>query len=85
MESSRRYWLWILLIVQVLVLAGPGARVAEAQYFGRNRVRYRTFDFRILKTEHFNIYYYPSEREAIEMTARMAERWYARLSRILQH
>lgn len=64
---------------------GPLAIPAEAQYFGRNKVQYETFDFEVLKTEHFDIYYYPGEREAVEQAARMAERWYARLSRILNH
>ena len=39
-------------------------RSASAQYFGRNKVQYRTFDFQILKTEHFDLYYYPEEAEA---------------------
>ena len=37
---------------------------AHAQYFGRNKVQYRTFDFQILKTDHFDLYYYPEEAEA---------------------
>ena len=32
---------------------------ADAQYFGRNKVQYRTFNFEILKTEHFDLYFYP--------------------------
>ncbi len=64
---------------------GPAAPTAEGQYFGRNKVQYETFDFEVLKTEHFDIYYYPSEKDAVEQTARMAERWYTRLSRILDH
>src|SRR3989442_1710999 len=58
---------------------------AEAQYFGRNKVRYRTFKYQVLKTAHFDIYYYPEERLAVEQAAQMAERWYARLSKILNH
>jgi Tol biopolymer transport system component len=38
-----------------------------------------------LKTEHFDIYYYPEEEAATRMVARMAERWYGRLSRLLGH
>src|SRR6059058_3711322 len=60
-------------------------RPAAAQYFGRNKVQYRKLDFQILKTEHFDIYYYPEEREGISVAARMAERWHARLERILEH
>jgi Tol biopolymer transport system component len=58
---------------------------ASAQYFGRNKVRYDSFDFEVLKTEHFDVYHYPEERAATEAAARMAERWYTRLSRLLNH
>lgn len=58
---------------------------AEAQYFGRNKVQYETFEFKVLATEHFDIYHYPEEAEAAAMAARMAERWYARLSRVLDY
>ncbi len=60
-----------------------GAGSASAQYFGRNKVQYKTFSFEILKTEHFDIYFYPEERQAAELSGRLAERWYARLSRVL--
>jgi hypothetical protein len=58
---------------------------AEAGQFGRNKVRYDRFDFEVLRTPHFDIYYYPAEQAAVELAARMAERWYARLSRALDH
>jgi hypothetical protein len=61
------------------------AAAADAQYFGRNKVQYRTFDFQIIRTDNFDVYYYPEMREAAVDAARMAERSYARLSRVLQH
>jgi Tol biopolymer transport system component len=70
-----------MAVVASLVPAAPAA----AQYFGRNKVRYHAFDFRVLKTDHFDIYYYPEEKEAVELTARMAERWYTRLAEVLDH
>src|SRR5688572_19581107 len=57
----------------------------HAQYFGRNRVQYESFDFRTLKTEHFDIHFYPPEEAAARHAGRMAERWYARLSSVLDH
>ena len=66
-------------------LALFGAVPLAAQYFGQNKVQYQAFDFRIIQTEHFELYYYPAERTAALDAARMAERWYARLSRILHH
>ena len=58
---------------------------ASAQYFGQNKVQYRSFDWQIIQTEHFDVYFYPVEREAALDVARIAERSYARLSRILHH
>src|SRR5205814_4906229 len=59
------------------------AQPAQAQYFGRNKVQYENFDFKVLRTAHFDLYYYPEERPAADIAARMAERWYARLSAVL--
>src|SRR5437660_11250929 len=64
-----------------LALAAP----AGAQYFGRNKVQYKKLDFQVLKTEHFDIYFYPQEREGIDISARLAERWMARLERVFEH
>jgi len=69
-----------------LVLALVVTRDAAAQgYFGQNQVQYDRFDWHVLETEHFLVYYYPEERTASVDAARMAERAYARLSRVLDH
>ena len=74
---------WLAL---ALVLAATGPRVAAAQsYFGQNQVRFDDFDWRVLETEHFLVHYYPAIEPAARDAARMAERAYARLSRILDH
>jgi Tol biopolymer transport system component len=80
--TSRRGYLFRLLPGVVLLLA---AFPLQAQYFGRNKVQYESFDFKVLKTEHFDVHFYPPEREAAVHAARMAERWYARLSSVLDH
>src|SRR5438132_1774981 len=61
------------------------ASTANAQYFGRNKVQWEHFDFKILKTEHFDIYYYDREADVVNDVGRQAERWYARLSRVFNH
>jgi hypothetical protein len=71
----------LLALALVAALAAP----ASAQYFGRNKVHYKKLDFQVMKTEHFDIYFYPEEREGIDVAARMAERWRARLGTILNH
>ena len=70
-----------LAVALVVMPSAP----AEAQYFGQNKVQYRDFDFRVLKTANFDIYYYPEEEAAVEQAGRLAERWYARFSRLLNH
>ena len=72
-------------IPAVLLLCLVGPELAQAQYFGRNRVQYSSFDFKIIQTEHFDVYYYERERVAAMDAARMAERSYARLSKVLNH
>ena len=67
----------------LLLLGVPG--VLSAQYFGRNKVQYSRFDFKVIQTEHFDVYYYDRERAAALDAARMAERSYGRLSKVLNH
>ena len=75
-------WLPALLAAAFVVALAPEA---QAQYFGRNKVRYDDFDFRILETEHFDLYHYEGMEQAARDVGRMAERWYDRLSGILDH
>ncbi len=72
----------VLAAGALLVSASP----ASAQrYFGQNAVKYRHFRWRVLETEHFLIHYYPEEELPVHDAARMAERSYSRLSRLLGH
>src|SRR3712207_8647234 len=60
----------------LLLIGTPG--LLHSQYFGRNKVQYTNFDFKVIQTEHFDVYYYDREREAAMDGARMAERAYAK-------
>jgi len=75
----------VSLLSALAFLAGPALSDASAQQFGGNKVEYIDFDFKVLDTEHFAIYYYSNEEDSARLAARMAERWYARLSRVLGH
>lgn len=80
MPHRSRYILALLCL-----LATPAVVFAQEEYFGRNKVQYRDFQWEVISTPHFEIYYYQGEEEAAYDAARMAERSYNRLSRILQH
>ena len=59
---------------------------ASAQfYFGRNKIQYEQFDWRILKTDHFHIYYYQQEGEIAGIAAQVLEDSYRDLEVKFNH
>ncbi|MGB4958262.1 MAG: hypothetical protein WBO36_02240 [Saprospiraceae bacterium] len=48
----------------------------DAQYFGRNKPRYRSFDFKVVETPHFRIHHYMQNERMIDYLARVSEQWY---------
>jgi len=58
------------LVCAVALAAAPPL---QAQYFGRNKVQYQKFDFQVLKTAHFDVYFYQGERGAATEAARPKE------------
>ena len=75
----------VLPTLLFITLAAAAPAHAQGGYFGRNKVQYQDFDFKVLKTEHFDIYYYTEEEDAAQMAGRLAERWYTRLATIFNH
>jgi Tol biopolymer transport system component len=57
----------------------------NAQWYGRNKVQYERFHFKIMKSRHFDVYFYLQDEQTVKMAATMAERWYSRLSRMFNH
>jgi hypothetical protein len=50
--NAMPYRIYRIAAVSVSVLGAD----LHAQYFGQNKVRYRTFDSKVLATEHFDIH-----------------------------
>ena len=69
----------------LVALVAGAARLEAQSYFGQNQVQYDRFRWSVTETEHFLVHFYPEERVAAIDAARMAERAYARLSRLLNH
>jgi Tol biopolymer transport system component len=74
----RLAWLFLAAVCCIPV-------AVSAQYFGQNKVQYSRFHFKVLETEHFDLYYYAIEHDAALDVARMAERSYVELSTVLRH
>ncbi len=51
-------------------------QAVQAQYFGRNKAKYETFDFEVIETPNFEIYHYLENPERMRELAEQAEQWY---------
>jgi len=69
----------ILLAVALLLMPAP------LFAFGKNKIIYKNFDWRIYTSPHFDVYYYPEEEAQLEQIVSFAESQYTRLSQILDH
>lgn len=60
---------------------------ANSQFvnFGRNKVQYSDFEWNILRTEHFQIYFYKEAKELAEIGANYAEESYTFLQQKFNH
>src|SRR5689334_18900274 len=67
-----------VLVAIAAMIAAPAS--SHAQYFGRNKIQYENFDFKVYETPHYRLHFYPVEADAARDMARMAERWQTRLS-----
>jgi WD40 repeat protein len=67
------------LAAAMLAAAAPPA-AAQFFAFGQNKIQYRKLDWRILKGEHVDLYYYPAEADLAPATLAYAEASYDTLS-----
>ena len=73
------------LLLAMLTLVGVPVSRAGAQYFGRNKVQYEKFNWKILRSDHFDNFFYPPESLIVHDAGRLAERWYTRHSDTFRH
>src|SRR6476620_2464700 len=81
---ARLRWRLAAAVTPLVLLAVSFPSGAQ-EYFGRNKVQYESFDWRILKSEHFDNFFYPPESTIVRDAGRQAERWYARHSDTFRH
>ena len=73
----------ILYFLLTIFLGAPAP--AQFFFFGRNKVQYTQFDWHVLKTEHFDIYYYPEMKALAERGGYLAEESYRVLEQKFNH
>ena len=77
MRRLLRHILPLLLLTQLAS--------AQFYYFGRNKVQYTEFEWKVLRTEHFDIYYYTEMKELAQRGAFLAEESYKLLEQKFNH
>ena len=68
-----------------LLLFGASDSYGQFFYFGRNKVQYTDFEWHVLKTAHFDIYYYTEMKDLAERGASIAEDTYRQLETKFNH
>lgn len=72
-----------LLILAISLSIVP---VAQAQYyFGKNKIQYTSFDWQVMTTEHFRVYFYTGADKLARVAGHSAERAYDSLSTRFNH
>ena len=74
-----------LLIAGMLTLLLSSVALAQFTGFGKNKVQYSDFNWRILSGEHIDLYYYPEEEEIAYLALKEAEEAYKQLSFDFNH
>ncbi len=78
--ASFRSLGWIVLATGVAACALVSTAGAQFTAFGKNKVQYTDFEWHVLESDHFDLYFYPAEEELARRTLAWAEESYAALA-----
>lgn len=78
----NQYVLWLGLWLGTL--GGASAQnYPSLERFGKNRIQYRGFDWKVIRTANFEIYYYQDGTQIANLTAQYAESEFDRITELL--
>lgn len=63
-------------ILLLLAFFGLCLSTAQAQYFGRNKAKYKKFDFEVYESPNFEIYHYLENPDYLNTLTKQCEHWY---------
>lgn len=66
------------------VLLGLCINTLQAQYFGRNKAKYKKFDFEVYESPNFEIYHYLNNPDYLDALTQQCEHWYHMHQEVLQ-
>lgn len=71
--SKPSFWLTNIFLLIFLL---SSSTIANAQYFGQNKVRYKNLKFNVIQTPHFELYYYLDNDSLVNRFIKESEVWY---------
>lgn len=83
-QHNRLFLLFCIGVLTLITFLCVRPSIVQSQgfyLFGRNKIQYMDFNWHILETEHFQIYFYPEMKILAERGAKFAEEAYSELSR----
>src|SRR5574342_1173579 len=75
----------LFVVALVALLVPPPAPAQYIPYYGKNKVKYDDFAWRVYKSPHFEIYYYPEFEQHLARLSSYAESAYQTVSSGLKH
>lgn len=73
--------IWVLISLLLFLL---GLTECQAQYFGQNKIGYKTFQFRLHQTRNFELYHYLENDSVRNHWMRQSEVWYKTHRQVLR-
>ena len=73
----------LLLIISLILLTSIAS--SQETYFGKNKVRYKDFQWSYIQTRHFDIYFYEDAYETAKFTATVMESAYVEIAKELNY
>lgn len=73
MKSAIKYGS-VYLLAFLFVFGAPGLADLQAQTFGQNKVQYEEFDWAFIRSDNFDVYFYPGHRDLAVFAAEVAEK-----------
>lgn len=81
-QRFRRF-IFLLATLTIFISQANGQRYPTLEKFGKNRIQYRNFKWRIFQTSNFEVYFYQNGDNLARLTAQFAETEFDRITDIL--
>ncbi|HEX2897685.1 MAG TPA: biopolymer transporter Tol, partial [candidate division Zixibacteria bacterium] len=75
----------LIPFISIALLIFAGGLFSQETYFGKNKVKYKDFDWKYIQTRHFDIHFYEGAYETAEFAAAAMESSYAEISEELNY